>query len=103
MVLKVVENPAQKYNQEIDETVCQSKVNFDKKKYLLRVFVNFTEKPPVVISVYRTSKIQMRFAPFQPPLIPALSFRKSQCQVMLCVNLLHMIFSVSALSIFYGF
>ena len=58
MVLKVVENPAQKYNQEIDETVCQSKVNFDKKKYLLRVFVNFTEKPPVVISVYRTSKIQ---------------------------------------------
>ena len=58
MILGVVENPEQKYNQEIDETVCQSKVNFGEKVYLLRVFVNYTESPPTVISVYRTSKIQ---------------------------------------------
>ena len=58
MVLEVVENPGQKYNQEIDETVCQSKMNFGEKVYLLRVFVNYTESPPIIISVYRTSKIQ---------------------------------------------
>ena len=27
-----------------DETVCQSKVNFGIKTYLLRVFINFTKK-----------------------------------------------------------
>ncbi len=58
MVLKVVKNPEQKYNTEIDETVCQSKVIFGEKTYLLRVFVNFTKNPPIVISVYRTSKIK---------------------------------------------
>ena len=58
MVLEVVKNPAQKYNNDIDETICQSKVSLGEKTYLLRVFVNFTKKPPVVISVYRTSKIK---------------------------------------------
>ncbi len=57
-VLEVAENPSQRYNHDVDETVCQSKVVFDEKAYLLRVFVNFTKKPPVIISVYRTSKIQ---------------------------------------------
>ncbi|MGK5094669.1 DUF4258 domain-containing protein [Deltaproteobacteria bacterium TL4] len=57
MVLEVIENPEQKYNQELDETVCQAKINFDEKLYLLRVFVNFIKHPPIVISVYRTSKI----------------------------------------------
>ena len=57
MVLAVVKNPAQKYFNDIDETVCQSKVIFGEKTYLLRVFVNFAKNPPVVISVYRTSKI----------------------------------------------
>lgn len=57
MVWSVVNNPEQKYNNDIDETVCQSKVTFAEKVYLLRVFVNFTKKPAVVISVYRTSKI----------------------------------------------
>ncbi|MFO7885048.1 MAG: DUF4258 domain-containing protein [Desulfobacteraceae bacterium] len=57
MVWDVINNPAQKYNNDIDETVCQSRMNFDGKIYLLRVFVNFTKKPAIVISVYRTSKI----------------------------------------------
>ena len=57
MVLGVVNNPDQKYNNDIDETVCQSKVRFNGKMYLLRVFVNFIKNPPVIISVYRTSKI----------------------------------------------
>ena len=58
MVLEVVEKPEQKYDQEIDETVCQSKMKFGEKVYLLRVFVNFSRNPPVIISVYRTSQIQ---------------------------------------------
>lgn len=58
MVLEVVKNPAQKYNNDIDETVCQSKVVWEEKTYLLRVFVNFTKKPPVIISAYRTNKIE---------------------------------------------
>jgi hypothetical protein len=58
MVLEVAKNPEQKYNNEIDETVCQSKVIFGEKSYLLRVFVNFTKNPPIITSVYRTSKIK---------------------------------------------
>ena len=57
MVLEVVKNPEQKYNYDTDETICQSRVIFGEKTYLLRVFMNFTKTPPVVISVYRTSKI----------------------------------------------
>ena len=56
-VWQVVEHPEQKYNQAIDETVCQSRVIFGEKLYLLRVFVNFTKIPPMIISVYRTSKV----------------------------------------------
>lgn len=28
------------------------------KRFLVRVFVNFTKTPPMVVSVYRTSKIE---------------------------------------------
>lgn len=38
--------------------VCyQSKVNIDGKRYLVRVMVDETRKPPVVVTVYRTSKV----------------------------------------------
>lgn len=57
MILEVANNAEQKYDNDIDETVCQSKVTSDEKTYLLRVFVNFIKTPPVIISVYRTSKI----------------------------------------------
>jgi len=58
MVRDVVENPEQKYSNHIDETVCQSKKVFGEKVYLIRVYVNFSKKPPVIISAYRTSKIK---------------------------------------------
>lgn len=57
VVLEVANNPGQQHDNDIDETVCQSKVSFGIKTYLLRVFINFTKNPPVIISVYRTSKI----------------------------------------------
>lgn len=57
LVLEIAKKPAQKYDIEIDETVCQSKMVLEGKTYLVRVFVNQIKKPPVIISVYRTSKI----------------------------------------------
>lgn len=40
-------------------TIYQSRIRFDgEKQYLLRVFVDETISPSVVITVYRTSKIQ---------------------------------------------
>lgn len=39
--------------------VCyQSKVNINGKVYLLRVMVEENKRPPVVVTVYRTSKIR---------------------------------------------
>lgn len=58
IVLGVAKNPEQTYNNDIDETVCQPKVTFGEKNYLLRVFVNLTGNPPIIISAYRTSKIK---------------------------------------------
>ena len=44
---------------EMSGVVCyQSKVTMDGKVYLLRAMVNETADPPVVVTVYRTSKIE---------------------------------------------
>ena len=57
LVDSVLADPAQKVP-ELDNIVCyQSKVDIGGKKYLLRVMVNEETKPPVVVTVYRTSKI----------------------------------------------
>lgn len=59
VVRDVVKAPEQKYHtNNIDETVCQSKKIFEDKVYLVRVYVNFCKEPPVIISAYRTSKIE---------------------------------------------
>ena len=43
---------------EVDEITCyQSRVEIGGKRYLLRVMVNDTVNPPVVVTVYRTGKI----------------------------------------------
>ncbi len=53
----VLQAPEQKVT-EVDEITCyQSRVEIDGKCYLLRVMVNDTVNPPVVVTVYRTSKI----------------------------------------------
>ena len=57
MVDAVMKNPAQKVP-EIENIVCyQSKVKFDNKTYLLRIMVNEDLDTPVIVTVYRTSKI----------------------------------------------
>ncbi|MBK7871309.1 MAG: DUF4258 domain-containing protein [Saprospiraceae bacterium] len=55
-VLAVVENPDQ-IVEEDGLQVYQSILKSGEKNYLLRVFVNTNKVPPVVITVYKTSKI----------------------------------------------
>jgi hypothetical protein len=41
-----------------DDMVCyQSTVEFGQRQYLVRVMVNETANPPIVVTAYRTSKI----------------------------------------------
>jgi hypothetical protein len=57
IVRSVLATPAQKVP-EHDNVICyQSKVEFNRKPYLVRVMVNETATPPKVVTVYRTSKI----------------------------------------------
>jgi hypothetical protein len=43
---------------ELDDITCfQSRVEMGGKRYLLRVMVNETVKPPIVVTAYRTSKV----------------------------------------------
>ena len=51
MVFNVAKNPGQKYNNDINETVCQSKVVFGEKPYLLRIFL-ISLKNHLSLSVY---------------------------------------------------
>ena len=54
---RVLAAPEQKVP-ELGGVVCyQSRVTMDGKLYLLRAMVNETANPPVVVTVYRTSKI----------------------------------------------
>jgi hypothetical protein len=57
LVDEVLRAPEQKVP-EVDAITCyQSRVTIGGKPYLLRVMVNDTVTPPVVVTVYRTSKI----------------------------------------------
>ena len=54
----VLENPDQRISQPGGKEVRQSRVEFaDGKIYLLRAVVLVGKDPPVVVTVYRTSKI----------------------------------------------
>jgi Domain of unknown function (DUF4258) len=55
----VLNHPEQKVPESIDIMCYQPLVDFaGDKKYLLRVMVNETADPAVVVTVYRTSKIE---------------------------------------------
>ena len=58
-VEEVLENPQQVFPQDEEITVYQSQLDFGKGKlYLLRLFMNTTIDPAVVITIYRTSQIK---------------------------------------------
>ncbi|WP_072621114.1 DUF4258 domain-containing protein [Spirulina major] len=55
----VLEQPEQIIQQDSEVTIYQSKIDFGTGKlYLLRVFINTTVDPAVVITLYRTSQIK---------------------------------------------
>jgi len=57
MVDAIMANPVQKVP-ELGNIVCyQSKVEIEEKTFLVRVMVNEDANPPVIVTVYRTSKI----------------------------------------------
>lgn len=59
MVLDVLRNPDQKIAVNKNKMVFQAKKYFDdaERMFLVRVFVNTLKNPNLVITVYRTSKI----------------------------------------------
>jgi len=58
-VEEVLENPQQVFPQDEEITVYQSQLDFGTGKlYLLRLFMNTTIDPTVVITIYRTSQIK---------------------------------------------
>ena len=57
MVDAVMSNPAQKVPQLAGIVCYQSKIDIKGKTFLLRVMVNEDASPPVVVTAYRTSKI----------------------------------------------
>jgi len=58
LVDRVLESPEQK-SAVLDNINCyQSRVEISGKQYVLRVLVNDTVQPPVVVTAYRTSKIR---------------------------------------------
>ncbi len=57
LVEQALYNPEQKV-QEVNGITCyQSRVEINGKAYLLRVMVNETMDPAIVVTVYRTSKV----------------------------------------------
>ena len=58
LVERVLESPEQKTAVLENINCYQSRVEITGKQYVLRVLVNETAQPPVVITAYRTSKIR---------------------------------------------
>ncbi|NJL57346.1 DUF4258 domain-containing protein [bacterium] len=58
LVETVLENPQQILQQDEEIAIYQSQLDFGAgKPYLLRVFINITVDPTIVVTIYRTSKI----------------------------------------------
>lgn len=58
LVERVLESPEQKTVVLENINCYQSRVEISGKQYVLRVLVNDTVQPPVVVTAYRTSKIR---------------------------------------------
>ena len=55
----VLKNPQQTLQQDEEITIYQSQIDFGTGKlYLLRIFINTTLDPAVIVTVYRTSQIK---------------------------------------------
>ncbi|WP_363151942.1 DUF4258 domain-containing protein [uncultured Mucilaginibacter sp.] len=56
VVIKILDSPGQIINLN-DKRIYQSIIEDDGKQYLIRIFVNHFKEPNVVITAYKTSKI----------------------------------------------
>ncbi len=54
----VLQNPDKLHADQTGLTVYQKTVLMDEKYYLYRVFVNHHKQPPLVVTVYKTSKLK---------------------------------------------
>jgi hypothetical protein len=63
LVLSVAASPEQRVLVRPGREVRQSRVEIDGKSYLVRVFVDLEEDRDVVVTVYRTSKVQKYWRP----------------------------------------
>ena len=57
IVERVLANPEQRYHVRLGRDVLQSRILFDDKVYLVRVFVDTKQEPAEVITAYRTSNV----------------------------------------------
>jgi hypothetical protein len=57
LIERVLRAPEQKMPELANITCFQSQMEMGGKRYLLRVMVNETVNPPVVVTAYRTTKI----------------------------------------------
>jgi hypothetical protein len=60
MVMDILNNPAQVIPEDPDKEIYQSIMHFSEegRNFLVRIFVNIIKVPNLVITVYRTSKIE---------------------------------------------
>lgn len=58
LVLQVLQSPEQIVQANNDNKIYQSRLKFGPKLFLVRVVVDEEKTPPIVVTVYRTSKIE---------------------------------------------
>jgi hypothetical protein len=58
MVLFIVQKPDSIVNQDETTRIYSKLVDMDSKIYLYRVFVNYVKNPSIIITAYKTSKIE---------------------------------------------
>ena len=57
LVRRVLAAPEQRESMRLGRDVLQSRIEVDKRTYLVRVFVDVDRRPAEVVTAYRTSKI----------------------------------------------
>jgi len=58
VVRRVLAAPEQRESVRLGRDVLQSRIEIDKRTYLVRVFVDIARRPAEVVTAYRTSKIE---------------------------------------------
>jgi len=57
VILEIMVNPDEILNQDVSTSIYTKLISEFENRYLYRVFVNITKRPPLIITAYKTSKI----------------------------------------------